>query len=114
VSHQLDRKIQSLKDRISKIESFVPATLSEQYNVCGTAGCKCKDEKNPQKHGPYGQLSFYNGPKHTTAFVPKKLLMDTKVKVNSYRKFKELTSKVIALELQRFLHDLAIKKKAKN
>jgi len=110
MSHQLDGKIENLKSRISMIDLFVPATLSEQYNVCGTAGCKCKDEKNPQKHGPYGQLSFYNGRKHTTAFVPKKLFNETKMKVNEYRKFKELMGKLIKLELQRSLDDLALKK----
>jgi hypothetical protein len=115
VSHKLDKKIESLKSKMSKIESFMPATLSEQYNVCGTVGCKCKHEKNPQKHGPYGQLSFYNGRKHTTSFVPKKLFNEVKVKTSSYKEFKKLSSQLIELELQRFLDGFALKKaKGKN
>ena len=35
-----------------------PDSINEQYNVCGSPNCKCKDKKNPQKHGPYYYLSF--------------------------------------------------------
>jgi len=41
----------------------------EQYNVCGKPGCHCKDAKNPQKHGPYNQLSFTRRGQGGTRFV---------------------------------------------
>ena len=45
-----------------------PGSLREQYNVCGKAGCRCKDPKKPQKHGPYYQLSYTWRGKSSTPF----------------------------------------------
>lgn len=36
----------------------LPGTVGEHYNVCGKTPCRCKDKDNPQKHGPYYQLSY--------------------------------------------------------
>ena len=34
-----------------------PGSLSIQYNVCGSPGCRCKADP-PVKHGPYYQVSY--------------------------------------------------------
>ena len=39
-------------------KAILPGTLGEHYNVCGKTPCRCKDKVNPQKHGPYYQLSY--------------------------------------------------------
>ena len=46
-----------------------PGSLSEQYNVCGTAGCRCKDARKPVKHGPYYHLNYTWRGKSRTEFV---------------------------------------------
>ena len=50
-----------MRDKISTMingEPILPGTVGEHYNVCGKKPCRCKDKVNPQKHGPYYQLSY--------------------------------------------------------
>ena len=56
-----EKTIERLKMEICNLGSMLPGSISEQYNVCGKAGCKCKRVKNPVRHGPYFQLSFTLG-----------------------------------------------------
>ena len=48
---------------------MLPGSIKKQWNVCGMPGCRCKDPENPQKHGPYFQLSFTLAGKSTSMFV---------------------------------------------
>jgi hypothetical protein len=51
----------TMRDKISTMISgkpILPGTVGEHYNVCGKKPCRCKDKINPQKHGPYYQLSY--------------------------------------------------------
>ena len=50
------KTIEQLKQRLLNLGPVLPGSISEQWNVCGTPGCKCKDPANPEKHGPYYQL----------------------------------------------------------
>jgi len=54
---RLQRRIDQLKAEIAALGPLRPGTLTQQYNVCGTAGCRCKDDP-AQRHGPYHQLSY--------------------------------------------------------
>ena len=50
-----------MKKKISTLLSGKPillGTVGVYYNVCGKTPCRCKDKDNPQKHGPYYQLSY--------------------------------------------------------
>lgn len=77
-----------------------PGALSEQYNVCGKAGCRCKDPNNPQKHGPYYQLSYTHMGKSTTEFVKKPMVSEVRKQLQNYGKFRKLTEEWIALSLK--------------
>jgi hypothetical protein len=35
-----------------------PGSLTRQYNVCGKAGCRCKDRAHPRRHGAYYKVSY--------------------------------------------------------
>ncbi|MFQ5655468.1 MAG: DUF6788 family protein, partial [Planctomycetota bacterium] len=39
---QLERAIEKTKAQIAKLGELRPGALSQQYNVCGTPGCRCK------------------------------------------------------------------------
>jgi uncharacterized protein DUF6788 len=54
---ELEQRIEEIKNELVAIGEMRPGSLSEQYNVCGNPTCRCKDPKNPQRHGPYYQLS---------------------------------------------------------
>ena len=66
---EIERRIEALQHRLTQLGPMHPGSITEQYNVCGKAGCRCKDPKKPQKHGPYYQLSYTWRGKSTTRFV---------------------------------------------
>jgi hypothetical protein len=49
---QIQRRIEQVRRQLTDLGPLHPGTLTEQYNVCGTPGCHCKDPKDPRKHGP--------------------------------------------------------------
>ncbi len=44
-----DKIIERLKKKILDLGPMLPGSISKQYNVCGKAGCKCKNDKDPCK-----------------------------------------------------------------
>lgn len=98
---QINAKINKIKTNILKIEAMRPGSLSKQYNVCGVAGCKCKDPKNPQKHGPYFNLNFVHQGKKKTQFIRDQFAKQIERQNKNYKKFKELTQMWITLEIEK-------------
>jgi hypothetical protein len=97
---QIERKIEHLKRQLAELGPMHPGSLSEQYNVCGKSGCRCKDPKNPQKHGPYYQLSFTWRGKSRTRFVRAERLAGVREKVANYKRFRELTDEWVDLVVE--------------
>jgi hypothetical protein len=69
--------------------------------VCGQPGCRCKDPKKPQKHGPYYQLSFTWQGKGSTRFLRPAQVDPMRRKVASYKRLRELVNEWVALEIER-------------
>ena len=90
-----ERKVQQLKDKLAKLGPMLPGSISEQWNVCGTPGCRCKDPKNPVKHGPYYQLSFTVGGRSSTMFIKKADLTEARRRLKRYQQFKTLCSDLV-------------------
>src|SRR5947207_15260102 len=65
----IERRIAAIPHRLAQLGPMHPGSVSEQYNVCGKAGCRCKDPNKSRKHGPYYQLSYTWRGKSTTRFV---------------------------------------------
>ena len=53
---KMSERIEEIKSQLGKMKNFRAGSLSEQYNVCGKAGCQCKDEKKSQKARCDGNL----------------------------------------------------------
>src|SRR5580700_10592403 len=96
----IERKIEHLKRQLAELGPMHPGSLSEQYNVCGKSGCRCKDPRNPQKHGPYYQLSFTWRGKSRTRFVRAERLAGVREKVGNYKRFRELTDEWVDLVVE--------------
>ena len=96
----IERKIERLKQQLAGLGPIHPGSLSEQYNVCGKVGCRCKDAKNPQKHGPYYQLSFTWRGKGRTRFVRAERLAEMREKLANYKRFRELTDEWVDLVVE--------------
>ena len=71
-------------------------SLSTQYNVCGTPGCRCKATP-PEKHGPYYQVSFTRKGKSSSKFVRKEDLAAIRRELKNYDAMKTLVDQWIDL-----------------
>ena len=90
-----ERKVAQLKERLMRLGPMLPGSISEQWNVCGTPGCRCKDPDEPVRHGPYYQLSFTVGGKSSTMFIKKEDLPEARRCLKRYQEFKALCSDLL-------------------
>ncbi|MBU1689100.1 MAG: hypothetical protein KJ589_17310 [Proteobacteria bacterium] len=90
-----NRRIEQLKRKLSGLGPMLPGSTSEQWNVCGTPGCRCKDPDKPVKHGPYYQLSFTLGGKSSTMFIKKAHLAQARQCLERYQQFKALNTELV-------------------
>ena len=110
---QIEKRIFIIKTQLGNIGEMRPGSLSKQYNVCGSPGCKCKDPVNPQKHGPYFQLSYSRKGKSTSQFIRPDMVKDVKKQLGNYKKFKELIDLWIELALEHSKMKINLMKKEK-
>ncbi len=96
------KKIKTVKKKIDVLGPILPGSITKQWNVCGTKGCKCKDPDNPVKHGPYYQLSYTAAGKSSTIFIKKEELSEVKKRIKNYKKFKKLTKEFILANINSF------------
>ena len=95
----LERKIQRIQRELTTLGDLRPGSLSEQYNVCGVAGCRCKASP-PQRHGPYHQLSFTRKGKATSRFVRREELAAVKAQLKNYARLRKLVDQWIDLGIE--------------
>ena len=93
-------RIEEIKKRLVALGEMRPGSLSKQYNVCGNPTCRCKDPKNPQKHGPYYHVSYTHKGKSTTEFVKRGMVTETRTQLKNYRTFKNLTDEWVDLSVK--------------
>jgi len=100
---RIRRRIEQLKRRLAALGPMHPGSLGEQYNVCGTPGCRCKHPKDPRKHGPYYQLSYTWRGHSSTRFLRPEQVDQMHRKVAHYKRFRELVNQWVdlAVELER-------------
>jgi hypothetical protein len=96
---QLEVEIRKVKEDLAGIGDLRPGSLSTQYNVCGSANCKCKADP-PQKHGPYYQVSFTRKGKGSTKFVKEQDLPAIREQLRNYERMKELMDRWIELSME--------------
>ena len=94
------REIEEIKKEICRLGEIRPGSLSEQYNVCGTPNCVCKDPDNPKKHGPYHQLSYTRRGRSRTEFVKAEDVEMMSERVAAYRRLKELCDRWIDVSVE--------------
>ena len=87
-------KVQQLKRKLMNLGPVLPGSISEQWNVCGTPGCNCKNQITPQKHGPYYQLSFSVAGRSSSMFIKKEEISEARRRVRRYQEFKKLMTEL--------------------
>jgi len=96
---EIEQRIEAIRAEFATLGPLHPGSLSAQYNVCGTPGCRCKDPEHPQKHGPYYQLSYTWRGKSTTRFVRGDALEAMRVKVANHKRLRELAQEWVDLSV---------------
>lgn len=92
----IERQIEKVKRDLAKLGDLRPGSLSTQYNVCGSPGCRCKASP-PEKHGPYYQVSYTRKGKSSSKFVKKKDLPAIRKQLKNYERMKLLFDRWIDL-----------------
>src|SRR5208283_1375849 len=92
----LMRQIERVKGKLAAPGDLRPGSLSTQFNVCGSPGCRCKATP-PEKHGPYYQVSFTRKGKSSTKFVKPKDLPAVRKQLKNYEQMKLLMDRWIEL-----------------
>lgn len=85
----LEERIERIKTKLSRLGELRPGVLSEQYNVCGTPGCRCKANP-PERHGPYQQLSWSRKRKSRTHFIKESEIRTVRSQISNYQKLRDL------------------------
>ena len=98
---QIQERIEAITRELGALGPMHPGSVSEQYNICGSAGCKCKDTKKPKKHGPYYQLSYTWRGRSSTKFIRPDQLAGMREKVETYKRFRALMNEWIDLAVDR-------------
>ena len=94
----LEAKIAKIKATLAALGDLRPGTLSQQYNVCGKPGCRCK-ARPPRKHGPYYQLSFTWQGKSQSQFVRREEAPAVRAQLRTYRRLRTLVDTWISVAM---------------
>jgi hypothetical protein len=97
----LEDQIKAVKRELAALGDLRPGSLSQQYNVCGTPGCRCK-AAIPRKHGPYYQLNYMRKGRSGTRFVKKEELVAVQAAVKNYARLRTLVDRWIDLATELF------------
>ena len=98
-AESLEKRIQIIKQQISKLGDLRPGALSKQYNICGNPNCRCKADP-PVKYGPYYQISFTRHGKSSSQFVREEDLAEVQQQLENYRLLRDLVDDWITLSAQ--------------
>ena len=105
----LHKEVERIKQELVRLGDLRAGSLSEQFNVCGSPGCRCKGS-SPQRHGPYYQVSYTRKGKSSTKFVKQKDLPAVRKQLKNYERMKFLTDRWIDLATE--LSTLRLNKEA--
>ena len=95
----IEGRVRRIKAELNRLGELRPGALSEQYNVCGKPGCRCKATP-PEKHGPYHQLSWSRNGKSTTRFVRRPELRAVRGQIKAYQRLQQLVDEWIAASVE--------------
>ncbi len=87
----LERQIATIKRALTDLGDVRIGSLSQQYNVCSSPGCRCKAAR-PRKHGPYYQLSYTQKGKSTTRAIRRENLRDLRIQLRNYARLRDLVN----------------------
>ena len=100
---QLEAEIGNIQKELLALGPMHPGSISNQYQVCGRAGCRCGDPKHPQRHGPYHKLAYVYRGRPVCRFVRAGTETLLQERLAVYKRFRQLMDRWIDLSIQRGL-----------
>jgi hypothetical protein len=85
----LERQNREGQARLVELGDLRPSSLSIQYGVCGTTGCRCKASP-PEKQSPYYYVSYTRQRKSSTKSVKQKDVVVMRKQLHDYERMKLL------------------------
>jgi hypothetical protein len=85
---QIEKRIEKIKEAISKIGPMRPGSLTRQY----------KDPK--EKSGPYWQISYTRAMRSRSDYVRADYVAEVRKEIAAYKRFKTLTEEWIDLGIE--------------
>jgi len=96
----IERQIAQIKRQLMDLGPLHPGSLSQQFNVCGKAGCRCKARPKPHRHGPYYKVSYVFRGRFTSRFVPRDQVTAVRAELANYKRLRKLTESWVELALR--------------
>ena len=96
----LERQISQIKRQLMDLGPLHPGSLSQQYNVCGKAGCRCKARPKPHRHGPYYKISYVFRGRFSSRFVPRQQVKAVRVELANYKRLRKLIDAWVEVALR--------------
>ena len=90
---ELQRRRDELRGELAAIGDFRPGTLVEYKRKCGKPNCHCAQPGDPGHPG--WALMRKSGGKHVNRGIPKAVLEETRAQIAEYRRFKELSRRLV-------------------
>lgn len=97
---QWEEQILQTKRELMELGPLHPGSLSQQCNVCGKPGCRCKARPVPHRHGPYYKLSYVFRGRFTSRFVRRPELKAVRAQLANYRRLRKLIDTWVGLALR--------------
>ena len=99
-SQHLEQQIARIKRNLLALGALHPGSLTRQYNVCGKAGCRCKDRAHPRRHGPYYKVSYVYRGRFTSRFVPRQEAKTVWAELANYKRMRTLIEAWVGLAIR--------------
>lgn len=93
-------RVKEIQKELRALGPILPGGISEQWYTCRKKGCKCMDENDPQKHGPYHQLSYRISGKSSSMIIKPADLDLARECVKNNQRFKELNADLLKANVE--------------
>jgi hypothetical protein len=96
----IEQQIAHIKKKLVDLGPLHPGSLSQQYNVCGKPGCRCKADPKPRRHGPYYKVSYVFRGRFTSRFVSQQKVKEVRAELANYKQLRKLIEAWVELSLR--------------
>jgi hypothetical protein len=85
-----ERRIEQLKERMARLGPLHPGSISQQFNVCGKAHCRCKDR----------QLSYVVSGRSTSRFLKREEVGEVRRRIKRYQSLKKWMAELVQASVE--------------